>query len=443
MRGMTAVKTAAIGAVVVAALVVGGSPAALGQTSQTGGVDWTKVMNALSNALKTWRLSPFPQQAATATPIATRTPTAAPSTATATRTLTPSRTASTTRMGTVTATRTITRIATSTRTPSRTTTSTRTATATHPPTTTPSPRPTSTPFPTVSSGGQIAFDVAAGVPPAQKLASAFVVFPYLVTTAPKDTRIELMNMSSQPVQLQCFYVRQTDCVEIGFFVTLSGNQPLSWSAHDGTFNPLTFTAVPPLDTFGGIGELKCAVATDLPDLSAHNVLQGRAIVVDTVSGATVGYGAVGFQRLSPGSYTGEVDLDGFTYESCPDRLHFQVLTTQSGGPISTLITVPCAEDLLNQTPTQSVVQLAIVNEFEQVFSSSYHLACFSSLSFSALSTLSHSVTGSDSAHLIVRGVSSPLIGLVIDRFSGQNNTVHTTANEPFLEGGRTSTVIFP
>ena len=43
----------------------------------------------------------------------------------------------------------------------------------------------------------------------------------------------------------------------------------------------------------------------------------------------------------------------------------------------------------------------------------------------------------------MRGVSSPLVGLVIDRFTGQNNTLHTTANEPFLEGGRASTVIFP
>jgi hypothetical protein len=40
-------------------------------------------------------------------------------------------------------------------------------------------------------------------------------------------------------------------------------------------------------------------------------------------------------------------------------------------------------------------------------------------------------------------VSTPLIGLVIDRFSGQGNTLHTTANEPFLEGGRSATVIFP
>jgi hypothetical protein len=250
-------------------------------------------------------------------------------------------------------------------------------------------------------------------------------------------------MSNQQVTLQCFYVRQSDCVEIGFFVSLTANQPLSWSAYDGTSNVLTGTAVPPLDTFDGIGELKCAVDASRPELSAHNVLQGRALVFDTDTGETVGYGAVGFQRLSPGSYTGVVDLDGFTYESCPERLHFQVLTRQGGGPSSTLITVPCAQDLLTQTPTETTVQMAIINEFEQVFSSSFRFTCFSSRSFSGFLTLSKSAVGTDTVHLIVRGVASPLIALVIDRFTGQNNTLHTTANEPFLEGGRAATVIFP
>ena len=378
-------------------------------------------MRALNNALNSWRLSPFPRR--TPTPVV---PTPVPGTptrvGTSTRTpLPPTRTASSTRT------------ATSSRTPSNT----------RPPTRTSTPRPTATPVPTLSHDGQIAFASAEGVPPAQKLASAFVVFPYVVTDPPFDTRIELMNMSDHQVGLQCFYVRQSDCVEIGFFVSLTANQPLSWSAFEGTRNTETFTAVPPFDSFGGLGELKCAVDTDRSELDQHNVLQGRAIVVDKTNGETVGYGAVGFQKLSPGPYTGVVPLDGFTYESCPDRLHFQVLTTPSGGPSSTLIVVPCAEDLLTQTPTESVVQMQIVNEMEQVFSSSFRFKCFAGISFSKFLTLSKSVSGGDSAHLILRGVSTPLIGLVVDRFRGQNNTLHTTANEPFLEGGREATVIFP
>ncbi|MGD9764232.1 MAG: hypothetical protein AB7V27_11000 [Candidatus Binatia bacterium] len=390
-------------------------------------VNWNAVMRALGGALDSWRLSPLGGP---------RNTPGAP-----TRTMRPTRTPTSTRPATATRTGTATRTETRTRPATRTGTPTRTITNTRVPSFTRTPRPTATPVPTLANDGQISFlATAQGVPPAQKLASALLVFPYIATSSTQDTRIELMNMSDRDVELQCFYVRQSDCIEVGFFVRLTPQQPLSWLANDGASNPLTLTAVPPFD---GPGELKCAVAAERPELSAHNAIQGRALVYDRFSGETVGYDAVGFQRLSPGTYNGIIDLDGFTYEQCPDRLHFVVLTRQTGGPSSELITVPCAEDLLFQTPTETTVQLAIINEFEQVFSSSYRLKCMSSQSFSRFGTLGKSTLGTDTAHLIVRGVSSPLIGLVIDRFNGQNNTLHTTANEPFLEGGRDSRVIFP
>jgi hypothetical protein len=322
----------------------------------------------------------------------------------------------------------------------RTATQSRTVTLTPPPTRTKTPVPTWTPTPTFdpsSANGQIDLVVAGGVPPAQRLASALLIFPYIVSANGTDTRIELMNMSDAEVDLNCFYVRQSDCVEVGFYVSLTAQQPLSWMASEGANNTLTFTAVPPFD---GVGELKCAVIPNRPDLAFHNVLQGRALVFDG-AGETVGYGAIGFQRLIPGSFPGTVDLDGFTYEECPDRLHFQVFTRQNGSS-STLVLVPCAQDLLTQVPTETTVQLAIVNEFEQVFSSSFRFSCHTTKSFSSISTLGSVSLGTLTAHLIVRGVHSPLVGLVIDRFQAFGQT-HTTANDPFLEGGRPATVIFP
>jgi len=253
-----------------------------------------------------------------------------------------------------------------------------------------------------------------------------------------DTRIELVNLSDRDQTIQCFYVRESDCNEVGFFVSLTAGQPLSWMAGDGTNNPLTFTAVPPFD---GTGELKCAVVPRTPDLSSHNVLQGRALVFDT-DGETVGYGAIGFQRLVPGQSGGVINLDGGTYEACPERLHFHALTRQSGEPSSDLVLVPCDQDLLTQTPTTTVVQLAIVNEFEEVFSRSFSFTCHARKSFSSISTLSKAVLGSDTAHVVVRGVGSPVIGLIVERFSGFGKT-HTTADEPFLEGGRAGTIVFP
>src|SRR4030095_16615733 len=107
-------------------------------------------------------------------------------------------------------------------------------------------------------------------------------------------------------------------------------------------------------------------------------------------------------------------LDGFTYEECPERLHFQALATQ--GVSGDLILVPCSQDLLTQTPVETTVQLAIVNEFEQVFSASFRFKCHTRMALSRIGPLQRGVLGTDTAHVIVRGVSVPLLGIMVDRF---------------------------
>ncbi len=107
-----------------------------------------------------------------------------------------------------------------------------------------------------------------------------------------------------------------------------------------------------------------------------------------------------------------------------------------------MVLVPCEQDLLTQRFTETTVQLAIVNEFEQVFSSSFRLKCPASSSSNPLGTLSSSTLGGETAHVIVRGVGSPVLGLVIDRFDALGK-LQTTANDPFLEGGRPATIVFP
>lgn len=357
-------------------------------------VDWSAVLKALGIALDSWRLSPFPRM--------TPTPTNPPPTATPTASNTP----------THTATRTLTF------TPTR--------------------------VPTEPRTGQLSFEPSTGEAPPQRLASALLIFPYVVHAGTKDTRLTLINMSNRDVGVNCFFVKDAGpvlgCLEVGFRINLTPLQPFSWFAGQGTNNPLTFTAAPPFD---GTGELKCAVDPEVPDLDAHNVLQGRATVFDDVTGNTVAYGAVGFQRLIPGHFPGVVSLDGFTYDQCPERLHFQVLTRQAGSN-SAMVLTPCQQDLLTQVPTSTVVQMQIVNEFEQVFSSSTSFACHTVKSFSNFSTLSRSTLGTDTAHLVLRGVSSPLVGLVIDQFQGgPDNSTHTAANDPYLEGGKPSAIIFP
>jgi hypothetical protein len=429
------------------------------QSEGSGMLNWGAVFQSLGRALGSWRQATAPATPtavtvpATATVrVATATRTRVPATATRTRIPTatrtvppPTRTRTATRTATLTRTASHTPTATYTRSPRPTLTASHTPTSTRTRTSSSTPRPSATPTATIDPAlftptpplGIIAFGEAPGIPPAQKLASAVIVFPYIETSSTVDTRVELINMSEQDIELRCFYVRQSDCNEIGFYITLTAEQPLTWFASEGTRNSLTFTAVPPFD---GVGELKCAVEPKRPELDFHNVLQGRSIVYDRISGETVAYGADGFVRLEPGGFSNVVDLDGFTYEECPERLHFQALATQ--GVSGELIVVPCTQDLLTQTPSETTVQLAIVNEFEQVFSAAFRFRCYSRQSLSRFGTLSRAVLGTDTAHVIVRGVSVPLLGIMIDRFDALGQR-HTAVNEPFLEGGAPARIIFP
>jgi hypothetical protein len=286
-----------------------------------------------------------------------------------------------------------------------------------------------------------------GEPPAQKLPSALLVFPLVQADGDgADTRIELLNLSGNGQDVECFYVHGEDesCNEIGFFLSLTPYQPLSWLATEGLSDVLTHSAVPP---FFGEGELKCAVIPpqNQPELEFHNTIQGRATVY-SLSGRTVSYGAIGFQRLSPGEFTGVLSLDGRTYAQCPDKLHFDIVADQpTGTPPTTsdLILVPCSEDLLFQVPATITVQFLIINEFEQQFSTSISVTCFDREILSAISdSLRRATLGSDTGHLIIRGVNGPLLGLVVDGVAFQGKT-GIAGNEPSFQGGRSATLVFP
>lgn len=283
-------------------------------------------------------------------------------------------------------------------------------------------------------------------PPAQKLPSALLVFPLIAADENGgDTRIELVNLSGNAQDVECFYVfGDNSCNEIGFFLSLTPYQPLSWLATEGLNDVLTRSAAP---SFFGQGELKCAVVppADEQDLQFHNTIQGRATVYSS-TGRSVSYGAVGFQRLSPGDFTGVVSLDGSTYAQCPDKLHFDVLADQPNATpatISDLILVPCSQDLLLQVPATITVQFLIINEFEQPFSTSVSVTCFERAALNEISqALLRANLGTDTAHLIIRGVNGPLLGLVVDEVAFQGKT-GIAGNEPSFQGGRSATVVFP
>ena len=326
---------------------------------------------------------------------------------------------------------------TATATRTATFTPTPTATFTVPPTKTPTATATTRPTAAVSYADPVGFAVV-GVPPAQKLPAAFLVYPLVRSSATQDTTIELMNLSSTLVTLQCFYVQGTTCNEIGFWVSLTGQQPIAWKVRTGVGGTGRRVAPP----FTGDGELKCAVVPNTSDVSSYNTVQGRAIVSDTAA-QTIGYSAIAFRRLSSGDFTGEIALDGITYEMCPDRLHFQVLASQTGAD-SEMILVPCSQDLVNQLPSGTNIQLAVINEFENRMSGATSVKCFNRINFSSIPSLRRSSVGTDTAHLIVYGTDVPVVGLVIDRFKVPGTgATSTSSNEPNLEGGRSAVVHLP
>ena len=386
----------------------------------------TRTLTATQSPRPTRTPTFSPTQTMTYTPTPTATASRTPTwTRTQTATRTPTATPTWTSTNTVTATPTATGTATQTRTPSATPTITPTATVTS----TPAPVPTSAADPT-------GFDVS-GVPPAQKLAAAVLIYPLVRTSPTQDTVIEMMNLTSQSISVGCFYVASQTCDELGFFVSLTANQPLSWSASTGQSGSGVRIAPP----FQGDGELKCRVIPVSTAVSAYNALQGRGLVSDN-TGQTIGYSAIAFRRLTDGPASSSVSLDGVTYEQCPDRLHFQILTSQTT-PTSELVLVPCDEDLLNQVPSGTNIGLVTVNELEQRISGSTTLKCFNRILFSSVAALRANTVGTQTAHLIVRG-NAPVVGLVVERFNVPgSNALSTSSNEPFLEGGRSATIVLP
>lgn len=277
-----------------------------------------------------------------------------------------------------------------------------------------------------------------GEPPKQKLASAVLIYPLISAKPTEETIVEVMNVSGGMVTAHCHYVSTTNCRGTDFNIRLTAQQPLSWTASTGKNSSGTRIA-PPLN---GEAELKCFVTPSSTAVTAYNTLTGRAIISDS-TGQTIGYTASGFRRLSPGSFSGTVRLDGVAYEQCADRLHFHALAGTSSSD-SELILSPCEEDLLRLSSTNSAVQFAVINEYEQQFSGSTALKCFSRQRFSQIPALRRSTTGTDTIHAIVRSVDIPVIGMVIDRFTVPgSNKPSTSANTPYFEGGRSATITVP
>lgn len=229
-------------------------------------------------------------------------------------------------------------------------------------------------------------------------------------------------------------------IEVDFDIVLTKQQPTYWVAGSGRrvdptdplcdrltpflgcsnagFDPGLIPPVPP----NFVGELVCIEVDSSGAPLNGNRLKGEATLVTTrsvsVNGAQIRqgdvskYNAVGLVGLNTDTNSNDGDLTlcigggprpgcpvGAEYNGCPDTVivnHFAEGATLPAVPsaqipnsrVGTEVTlVPCTQDFENQVPGSVVVQFKVINEFENLFSASTTVTCWSNLRLSDVSRI--------------------------------------------------------
>jgi hypothetical protein len=331
--------------------------------------------------------------------------------------------------------------------------------------------------------------------------AALVVYPGIASGLGVDTLIQISNTSTQLAAVQCYYVNvvgrcslsDAPCIDIGQLSTecpsdadlcipnwvetdfkfyITGRQPLAWTASEGlqaadlpldgvafrgpTGESNASSRIPPFpetDSGLGAGELKCYVVNGDGTPSDRNVLKGEATLIFEPTADTAKYSALGFRAIE-----GAVGPDNVLtlggpeaeYDGCPAVLilnHFfdaAVDPATDGQVFATgLVLVPCTENFVNQVPTSVTAQYLVFNEFEQRFSTSAPVDCFS---FSVLSVIdtpdpdrsifSVFVSGTIAGQTRIRGVNGGLMGLSLESAIGGLYGFSTDASNLHVQGER-------
>ena len=251
-------------------------------------------------------------------------------------------------------------------------------------------------------------------------------------------------------------------VETDFAIRLTTNQPIAWTVSAGlSALPLSQEqlsgpngeidggSIPQANEDPMIGELKCVEVGDDERPVDSNDLKGEATIeyIDsTLPQVDIeGYNAIGIQAV-PGHCIDDAgvlctaDSDcatadagtcvhvnnrdntlvlGEEYNACPSSLildHFFDEAHVLNDEIRTYLTlVPCSEDFNTQLPIRTVVQFLVYNEFEQRFSTSRALTCFSELVLSDIDTRLGDLDDNDDVSIFNVGMEGTLTGQTIIR----------------------------
>ena len=153
----------------------------------------------------------------------------------------------------------------------------------------------------------------------------------------QDTFIDITNDYQYPVDVQMYFVDGDMCIWADNKITLTGNEPTYWSAFTGEpkgVSPFTVLndGCPDEDDPTNTGGrrlrgyiLAWAVDSTSGEEIRWNHLKGDALIVRYDQGASWEYGAWAFQTTTvahgqPTGTPGELHLDGYEYDQCPDYL---------------------------------------------------------------------------------------------------------------------------
>jgi hypothetical protein len=265
--------------------------------------------------------------------------------------------------------------------------------------------------------------------------------------------------------------------ETDFHIRLTPRQPLGWLASkglsqfpidglvrvgsDGSSN--AGSRIPPVaeDPFRGM--LKCIAVDETGAPVDRNVLKGEATLTlfNDVDGSldepqlvgSAKYNAVGIQAIE-----GQVNDDntlvlggeGAEYNGCPNVLILNHFFHDGDNPAvegddldldfdTSLVLVPCTQDLLRQVPGSAVVQFLVFNEFEQRFSTSRPIDCQFVSELEEIDTTQDersifnvAVSGTLSGQTRMTPIGSGLIGLAIEEYDLESSAfnIHLQGDRP-------------
>jgi hypothetical protein len=290
-------------------------------------------------------------------------------------------------------------------------------------------------------------------------------------------------------------------IETDFRVVLTASQPIQWDASeglptaDGGVVPLPSgvcmgnqlytcgtdadciffgvggpctqsnlgTRIPPVAEDPFKGELKCIAIDGSGTPVARNELKGEALI-ETVVDANgdsnfdvASYNAIGVQATgAAGSVITDSPLtlgpgSAGDYNGCPNVLilnHFfddavDPVPGSSNNITTDLTLVPCTEDFMRQVGGSASVQYLVFNEFEQRFSTSKPVNCFSEIQLCNIDTpqcrrsiFNVNVAGTLSGQTRLSPTGSGLLGVAIESHTPSSGLARSAAFNLHFSGSR-------